>query len=95
MSPLDWAIVKTEAGSEPRAIERVDKDQLERLRILRSKWENRNPDYNVSIVNTYGDLIYMGRFNEGVVIRLNGPDGPVTYLTTEMASEFARELIGE
>ncbi len=90
----NWSMLVSEAGEEPNETQQLEKLMEARLATLEKKWEDRHPDLEVSVVNREGDRIYMGRYYEGVVIRLNGPDGPVTFLTTEMAKQFGEWLVG-
>lgn len=91
----NWSMLLTEAGGDPTDVPQLDEEMDGRLETLRKKWEARNPDTTVSVVNHDGDLICMGRYYEGVVIRLHGPDGPVTFLTNEMAKQFGEWLVGQ
>ncbi len=91
----NWAMVVTQAGDEPEEFPRADPQLGSRLEVLAQKWKNRNPDTEVSVVTRGGDRIYMGRFYEGVVIRLNGNEDECVFLTTEMARQFGEWLIGQ
>lgn len=90
----NWSMVVTPLGTEPLDHPRSDKKMDSRLEVLKQKWANRNPDVAVSVVNRDGDLVCMARYFEGVVIRINGNDDQVTFLTTEMAKQFGQWLTG-
>ena len=94
MKPHHWSMLETQAGSKPREVPQSEPEMDSRLEVLKNKWEGRDPDTQVSVINHEGDLVFMGRYYEGVVIRLYGPDGPVTFLTTEMAKQFGECLVG-
>lgn len=91
----NWSLLVTHAGSPGTQDRRAEEKMESRLETLKTKWEKRHPDLEVSIVNREGDRIYMGRYFEGVVVRLKGPNGPVTFLTTEMARQFGKWLVGD
>lgn len=64
-----------------------------KLDALRTRWKNDTPDREWSALTDGGETVYVARYPEGVVLRL-GPshDGPVTFLTNEMAFEMWQEL---
>ncbi len=90
----NWALVVSEVGDlETLDYANADPRLKRRLEVLSKKWESRWPDSEASIVTKEGSHIYMGRYYEGVVIRVNGNEDQVTYLTTEMAHRFAKLLL--
>ncbi len=90
----NWSLVVSEAADlETLDYANADPRLKRRLDVLAKKWESRRPDSEASIVTNERIHIYMGRYYEGVVIRVNGNEDDVTYLTTEMAHRFARMLL--
>ncbi len=90
----NWSLVVSEAADlEIQDFANADPRLNRRLDHLKKKWDAREPDSAASVVTKEGTPIYMGRYHEGVVIRLNGNEDHVTYLTTEMAHRFARMLM--
>lgn len=67
-----------------------------RLETLRVKWYAKDPeiypDEEFSVMLHSGELVYVGRYPEGVVLRLNDKEAQVTFLTTEMAAELSLKL---
>lgn len=91
----NWSLLVTKAGTPPKEQAVFEEKEMEsRIHTIQKKWENRNPDSEVSVVNREGDLIYMGRYFEGVVIRVNGNNEHTTFLTAEMAKQFGEWLVG-
>ena len=92
MSKPDWGVVVTEIGGEPTHTTHFDDKLDERLSTLKSKWKNRNPDKEFSVVLKSGTLVYVGRYNEGVVISIQGDNDLFVPLTPEMAQKLAEAL---
>jgi broad specificity phosphatase PhoE len=90
----NWSIVVTHIDQEALDQPHSDQKMDSRLEVLKQKWANRNPDVAVSVVNHDGDLVCMGRYFEGVVIRINGNDDQVTFLTNDMAKQLGQWLTG-
>lgn len=84
----NWAIISTLKGSPANVEEHLDEAMDANLENLKKKWGSEDPDVQYSVVNGDGDRIYAGRYPEGVVVRLHGEDGPVTFLTNRMVDEF-------
>lgn len=64
-----------------------------KLEALRSRWASEEPTREFSIVGPHGELVYVGRSPEGVVLRLKDDKGEhIVFLTTAMASELGAEL---
>lgn len=65
----------------------------EKMEALKKKWESSHPDEEWSVMLEKGELVYVGRYAEGVVLRLNDKEDQITFLTAEMAAELGRKLM--
>lgn len=69
-----------------------------KLEALKEKWRASNPpkypDQEFSVMAPE-ELVYVGRYPEEVVLRLNDDEGQITFLTNEMAAELGRKLCGQ
>jgi hypothetical protein len=92
--PCDWATVFTRGTSKVE--KHLEVGMEEKLEILKHKWFSKNPpqcpDEEFSVMAP-DELVYIGRYSEGVVLRLNDKEDQITFLTQEMAEELARKLI--
>ncbi len=68
-----------------------------RLRTLKEKWFSNDPpqypDEEFSVMCHGTELVYFGRYPEGVVLRLNDKEDHVSFLTEGMATDLARRLV--
>jgi hypothetical protein len=89
--PCDWGVVITdETGSRVNRF--VEPGMEEKIEALKKNWESRTPDSEESIVISAGTLVYVGRYPQGVVLKLNDDPEHVTFLTTEMAVKLSQVL---
>lgn len=88
----NWGIAITRLGNS-RYETRTERGMEEKLEALRKKWGSARPDEEWSVMLEKGELVYMGRFAEGVVLRLNDKEDHITFLTPEMAAELGRKLM--
>lgn len=67
-----------------------------KLEALKEKWFAKEPeifpDEEFSVMLPSGEAVYLGRYPEGFVLRLNDQAEQVTFLTAEMAAELAGKL---
>lgn len=92
--PSNWGVVLTKGNS--RFEKRLEVGMEEKLETLRQKWFAKDPeiypDEEFSVVLHSGELVYVGRYPEGIVLRLNDKEDQVTFLTAEMAVELGLKL---
>jgi len=93
-TPCDWGVVVTdETGSRVNRF--VEPGMEEKLEILKKNWASRTPDSEESIVLSSGTVVYVGRYPQGVVLKLNDDPEHIAYLTTEMAQKLGSALTRE
>lgn len=89
--PGNWGIAITKEGKSLAAA-RYEEGAKERLEALKRKWGTQTPAIEYSIMIKTGELVYVGRYEEGVVLRVSGNEEHVTFLTTDMAAELGQAL---
>jgi hypothetical protein len=88
-----WAEVTSKPG-QPSSVEKHDDPTLStKLDELSKKWQFREPKSECSIMTAKGELTYVGRFEEGVVIRLHDDQRQMVFLTKDMAERLGKSLI--
>ena len=65
----------------------------EKIKILKDKWKTNTPDDELSLLIGKKEAVYVGRFSEGIVLRLNDNDDQVTFLTGDMARMLGERLL--
>jgi hypothetical protein len=86
-SIANWGIAATdETGSKTARF--VEPGMEEKLEMLRKNWASRTPDKEFSLTLGTGTLVYVGRYPQGVVLKLNDNADQVTYITNEMAAKL-------
>jgi len=88
--PGNWGIAITREGKSLAAA-KYEEGAKEKLETLKRKWESDVPNIEYSLMIKTGELAYVGRYEEGVVIRINGKE-EATFLTTQMAAELGQAL---
>jgi hypothetical protein len=96
---VNWGIVLTKGEDEAHLVqERFEAGMEERLKVLKDKWYSTGPgnypDLHVSIMAP-DELVFVGRYPEGIVLRLNDDKDQITFLTNEMAAVLAKKLVQE
>lgn len=92
--PSNWGIVLTdENGSYPEKF--VEPGMEEKLLALKKNWASRTPDKEFSLTLGSGTLVYVGRYPQGIVLKLNDNPEQVTYLTNAMAVQLGIVLSEE
>lgn len=90
-----WAEVVSKPG-KPSSVERHDDPALSiKLGELSKKWQSREPNSEFSIMTSKGELVYMGRYEEGIVLRLSEDPHQIIILTTEMAERLGKKLVNK
>lgn len=96
--PATWAVVLTRNGKS-NFEKRLDIGMETNLETLRRKWFSKEleiyPDEESSVMLHSGEQVYVGRYPEGVVLRLNDKEDQVTFLTREMAAELGLRLLAQ
>lgn len=88
-----WAEVTSKPG-QPSSVEKHDDPTLStKLGELSKKWKFREPKSECSIMTAKGELTYVGRYEEGVVIRLHDDQRQIVFLTKDMAERLGKSLI--
>ncbi len=102
MSPpkrTNWGIVVSKgegSGGQAHLVEeRFDAGMDAKLETLKRRWYSQKPpqypDMQFSVMAPL-ELVFLGRYREGFVLRLNDDPAQVAFLTNEMAAELARRL---
>lgn len=65
----------------------------EKIKILKEKWKKDRPNDELSILIGKNEAVYVGRFTEGIVLRLNDDEDQVTFLTGDMAQVLGERLL--
>lgn len=93
--PANWGVVLT-SNKESHFEKRLENGMEAKLETLKKKWFSKepeiHPDDEFSVMLHSGELVYVGRYPEGVVLRLNDKEDQVTFLTAEMAAELGAKL---
>jgi len=93
----NWALVSSRDHSPSQVEEHCDGEMESKIGVIKRMWESKQPDdyprEEYSIVNGEGDQIYIGRYTEGIVVRLNDSPQQVTFLTTAMVDELLKKLM--
>lgn len=91
--PSNWATAITKAGNESHIVTHTEIGMNEKLEVLKKKWESSEPDDEFSIMVGNSEHVYVGRYAEGIVLRVNDKDDQATFLTTEMAADLGQKLV--
>lgn len=88
-----WAEIFTKPG-KPSSVERHDDPALSStLGELAKKWQLEGPNSEFSIMTSKGEQAYVGKYDEGVVLRLNDDKRQMVFLTKDMAERLGKKLI--
>lgn len=93
----NWGIVESKDGKSSFH-KRWEALVNEKLEILKKKWYSQDPpEYPTEELSVMApdDVLYVGYYAEGVVLKLNDKEDQVTFLTHEMATELGRKLLGK
>lgn len=93
--PPNWAVAMTKAGFKTEIEKRMEEEMDHKLEILKKKWATSEPDDECSIMVGGGkvEAVYMGRYAEGIVLRLNDDEKQITFLTSDMAAVLGKRLL--
>lgn len=90
-----WATVQSKGG-RPSAVERhEDKELSATLGEISKKWDFRQPDSEFSIMTAKGEIVYVGQYEEGVVLRFKEDKNQRVFLTKDMAAKLGKRLLGK
>jgi len=93
----NWGIVISKQGTDSHFETHLEAAMDEHLSTLKDRWESdEEPSEELSIMAAgAGETIYIGRYPEGVVVRLNDRNNQITFLTNEQAAELGNRLLGK
>ena len=91
-SQSNWATVKTAGSSPPVDEAHLEPEMEPRLKVLKARWAFEPPDEELSIVVADGELVYVARYAEGIVLRVNDKRKHITFLTHAMAAAVGEAM---
>jgi hypothetical protein len=90
-----WACVNSRTGKPSDVETQQDPSLSTTLTEIGKKWTFKQPDAEASIMTAKGEIVYIGRYAEGVVLRLREDSHQTVFLTKAMAEKLAQKLLGK
>lgn len=87
-----WAEIMSKPGKASEVERHEDPALSVKLEGISKSWETRDPKAEWSVMTAKGELVYVGRYEEGVVLRLNDNSRQIVYLTNDMANQLGKLL---
>lgn len=90
-----WACVNSKTGKPSQVETQEDASLSATLTEIEKKWTFKQPDTECSIMTAKGEIVYVGRYGEGIVLRLKEDAHQKVFLTKAMAEKLAQKLLGK
>lgn len=89
-----WATIQSRTGKPSAAKKYEDPNLFVTLDKVSKKWDHDQPASEFSILTSKGEVVYIGLYPEGVVLRLKDESSKAVFLTREMAKILGEKLVG-